>query len=199
MNDYDTQRAEIFWTKVNKNGPIPDQSNPHYKGLDQCWEWAAGKVTDGYGCFWFRKKQNNAQRVSWILINGNIPEKLYVLHRCDNRSCVNPSHLFLGTMLENIADRHSKGRSSYPKGDRKGHVTHPESVLRGDNHPSRLKPWTRPRGSAHGISKLKEEDVIQMRLAYETGKETYNGLGRQYGVSGQTVKGIILRNFWKHV
>ena len=60
----------------------------------------------------FRGKQTGTHRVSWILTFGEIPDGLFVLHRCDNPPCLNPQHLFLGTHLENIADKISKGRQT---------------------------------------------------------------------------------------
>lgn len=199
MDPYDQSRAAEFFLKINKNGPLPDQSIKAYDGLDCCWEWMAGKEGQGYGCFWFRRKQDKSHRVSWILHQGEIPKGLYVLHKCDNRRCVNPDHLFLGSLRDNIADRHTKGRSNYAKGNRRGCITHPESVLRGDNHPSRLKPWTRPRGSAHGISKLTEDQVIEMRNLFAASPTTYASLSRQFGVSPIMIKHIIKRTYWKHV
>ena len=192
-------RAEVFWGRVDKNGPTPDQSVKAYQGLGQCWEWKAGIDGQGYGCFWVKPKQMKTHRVSWMLTFGQIQDDLYVLHRCDNRACVNPSHLFIGTCEDNIADRHGKGRSNSPKGDKQGHITHPESVLRGDQHPSRLKPWTRPRGSAHGISKLTEAEVIEMRSNHQNTGASYKSLARRYGVSDVMIKHIIKRTYWKHV
>jgi len=79
-------------------------------GNNPCWEWTAGKFTDGYGCFHFEGKEIGAHRVAWMLHNGPIPEDRMVCHTCDNPGCVNPSHLFLGTATDNNHDRDRKGR-----------------------------------------------------------------------------------------
>ena len=86
---------ERFWSKVLFG--------------DGCWEWTAGKNNYGYGRLSIEDKMQGAHRVSWMLTHGEMPE-LYVLHHCDNRSCVRPDHLFLGTQTDNMRDRDAKGR-----------------------------------------------------------------------------------------
>jgi hypothetical protein len=74
-----------------------------------CHEWQSTIRRDGYGSFWFAKRQALAHRVAYVLLVGD-PGELRVLHRCDNRRCVNPDHLFLGTDRDNVRDMVSKGR-----------------------------------------------------------------------------------------
>mgnify|MGYP006340060977 FL=1 len=88
----------LFWNRLQKAGP------------DDCWNWLAG-TTSGYGMTRYKGRHQGSHRVSWVLAHGPIPPAKCVLHRCDNRKCVNPKHLFLGTKGDNNYDRSSKGRS----------------------------------------------------------------------------------------
>ena len=87
-----------FWSKVD------------IKGEKECWEWNSTLNIYGYGIFIVRKRTIGSHRMSYILTYGEIPEGMCILHRCDNRSCVNPKHLFLGTYQDNTNDMVKKGR-----------------------------------------------------------------------------------------
>jgi hypothetical protein len=76
-----------------------------------CWIWLKCKRADGYGSIGINKTTVLAHRASWTAFRGEIPDGLYVLHHCDNRICVNPEHLFIGTHTDNMIDRDTKGRN----------------------------------------------------------------------------------------
>ena len=75
-----------------------------------CQEWQSTLHRDGYGKFWYKGKQMPTHRMSYMLFVGEVPEKAWVLHKCDNRKCVNPQHLFIGSRVDNIKDMDSKKR-----------------------------------------------------------------------------------------
>ena len=83
-----------------------------------CWEWTASQNPDGYGQFKLNGRREKAHRVAHVLYIGEIPKGMCVLHRCDNPSCVNPEHLFLGTHADNVKDKVAKGRAA--KGEKNG-------------------------------------------------------------------------------
>lgn len=105
-----------------------------------CWEWQAWKDPKGYGYFFFNGKKTRAHRASFAIHRGVIPEDLIVMHSCDNPSCVNPEHLFVGTYSDNANDMHSKGRGNTPHGER------------------------------HSQSKLKRKDIPKIRCMSNEGK-----------------------------
>lgn len=82
-----------------------------------CWEWT-GACTRGYGAIRVAGRQEKAHRVAYEHLVGRIPAGQSVLHRCDNRRCINPDHLFLGTALDNMRDREAKGRANRVHGER---------------------------------------------------------------------------------
>lgn len=87
---------ERFWSRVERG--------------DGCWNFPSSDHGKGYRRFSVGQQSHYAHRIAWALIDGAIPDDLGVLHHCDNRACVRPDHLFLGTNLDNIEDKVRKGR-----------------------------------------------------------------------------------------
>ena len=88
--------AERFWDCVHKT--------------EGCWTWRRSRSVQGYGAFFMHGRYWVASRASWVISYGPIPNGLWVLHKCDNPSCVRPDHLFLGNQFDNMRDCAAKGR-----------------------------------------------------------------------------------------
>lgn len=130
-----------------------------------CWDWTASK-SKGYGQIMVGEKPQRAHRVSFEIFRGEVPDDLHVCHRCDNRACINPEHLFLGTNADNTADKVAKGRQH------------------------------RLRGTAHGMAKLTEADVLTIRSATHA---TDPELAARYGVGPEAISAVRHRRNWKHI
>ena len=135
-----------------------------------CLIWTGAAMPKGYGVFWLDGKHVGAHRAAWEMEKGPIPDGLHVLHHCDNPSCVNTNHLFLGTGADNTADMLSKGRA---KGNHKCI------------------------GDKNNRTKLKAEDipVIRKRLEVDIAKD----IAADYGVEASTINAIRRKETWRHV
>jgi hypothetical protein len=140
------------------------------KVKSKCILWPYGKNKAGYGILRVKNKFYLAHRWAWEQENEKIPNNLCVLHKCDVRACINIKHLFLGTRADNNQDKENKGRSV---------------VLR---------------GISHGISKLTEKDVRNIRKLYKSEEKiSQKKIGEMYGVTDVTISYILSRKLWKHL
>lgn len=155
LNEKQIQR---FWRGVDK------------RGEDECWEWSRCKNAGGYGIIEVNKKVLRANRVSWVIENGEIPNGLIVCHKCDNPSCCNPSHLFLGTHFDNAMDRTAKGRG-----------------------PSNF-------GNKNPRAKLNEHSVMLIKLLYRKEKDfNATALSKMFCCKASSIYDIVLGRNWKHI
>lgn len=155
------QREASFWSRVDKSG-----------GPTACWIWK-GAVTSkwGYGCFQTGgNRVLGAHKVAWVYTNGD-PGKLCVLHRCDNRVCVNPAHLFLGTKKDNMVDAVAKDR--HARGERSRRNTLTEAQV--------IELRTLYAGSGQG----RPSNALE--------------LAEKYGVGKGTIANAALGRTWKHL
>lgn len=159
-----------FWSRVDKSA-----------GPDACWPWTAGKRPTGYGTAYIggagrnaTKKMDGAHRIAYRYATGVEPGENVVCHSCDNPSCCNPAHLWLGTQKQNMADAKAKGRASRP----------PVTDWKG----------RRERG-VHHWQRLTQEQAEEIRRRALAG-ENQRLLGEEFGINSRTVSKIKLGQRW---
>ena len=138
--------------------------------VNECWNWEGAKDGGGYGTFVSPViEESKSHRISWAIVNGEIPDGFWVLHKCDNSSCINPYHLFLGTHRDNMWDKVKKERQS------------------------------RMMGARNGRSLLTEKEVREIRDLYALGNFSYRKLAFRFGISQTQMARIIKRESWSWV
>jgi hypothetical protein len=147
-----------FWSKVN------------FKGNKGCWEWTASLDGKGYGQISINGKTKRAHHIAWELTVGKIPKGKFICHHCDNKKCVNPNHLFLGTPLSNIQDMDKKGRRI-------------NSPLCGEKH---------------GRSKLKNLDVQEIKNLMKIGIKQRK-IAEMFNIGVGTINHIAKGRQWKSI
>ena len=157
-----------FWSRVDMSG-----------GADACWLWLGARTHNGYGFFKLMRPERmvRAHRWAYEQFVGPIADGLLVCHNCDNRLCVNPAHMFVGTQKENIADMMSKGRGP----DRSGNAVHITRI--GTDNPN---------------AKLDEDAVRNIRSESANG-QSLRALARAFGVSVPVISDVVHRRTWRHV
>lgn len=155
---------ERFWMRVNKEGPIP----PHNKKVGRCWVWT-GTILGRYGITRHNYQCYLVHRKSWEMVNGPVPEGLFVLHRCDNTLCVRPSHLFVGDTKDNMQDRDSKGRQA--RGETNGN---------------------------HKLTETEVKEIIKT-CRPGSSKAGFAAMGRKFNVYWKTVSRIVNGRRWRHI
>ena len=149
---------------------------------ETCWWWTGGIDKDGYGDFGWSTEEGSigAHRASYRLFKGEIPAGLGVLHTCDNRACVNPDHLFLGTGRDNIDDMMAKNRQLKGENANSSKLTDEQAkeILR-----RYIPPQTkgRPPGCTEELP------------------NSTRALAKEFGVTRRVIQNIVQRKMWKHL
>lgn len=172
--------------RSNVKQPLSERFKKHVGkaelGGSGCLNWMGSRTKKGYGRLKLDGRSVEAHRVAWLIRHGVLPA-LCVLHRCDNPSCVNPDHLFLGTRKENVQDMDGKGRRRPATGDVHGTKTKPKSISRGEKN---------------GRARLAASDVEEIRSRVASG-ETVADLAREKSVSEGALRHIVKGRHWQHV
>jgi len=142
---------------------------------EECWRWMGAHHSHGYGQMRFAARTHYAHRLSLWLATGKKPTR-HVLHACDNPECVNPHHLREGTPADNLIDAFIRGRKT----------------------PSALPVHVQPRGQRHGIAKLRDDQIPDIRRARAAG-ESASSIAARFKMSTGAIRCIVRRASWSHI
>lgn len=141
-----------------------------------CLEFTGYIQSNGYGKAVINRKHDYVHRHAYRLLKGEIHDGADVCHKCDNRKCINPAHLFIGSRLENMRDAQVKGR-----------------ISSGERHSK-----TVPKGEDHYLAKLTEAKVRVIREV--SGKVVSNKeLAEMFGVDDSLIRLVVRRKIWGHI
>ena len=136
-----------------------------------CWNWPGAKQGGGYGVIVRDGHVLKVHRLAYEAFNGVFPDSLQVCHHCDNPTCCNPSHLFVGTHQDNMRDRDMKGRC----------------------FPIKIR-----RGTEHHASSFTDDDIAQIRSSWRNGS-SMRRIARQFQVTHEAIRKIVRRESWFHL
>ena len=159
MNKYDPKFCWIKATKEEIKDHIKLIIDSNLKKTEWCWEWIGYKDKDGYGRMKFFKKFVHSTKMMWYLIYDAIPENVCVCHKCDNPSCMNPDHLFLGSVRENTLDAFGKGRRQGRKGSENNFVKLKEDEVKEIKKMLKDKISQKKIGELFGVSRGAISDI----------------------------------------
>lgn len=155
------------------NRPPMDRFMEKVEKTESCWIWKGAKGPDGnYGGFLYEGKSRRVNIVSYLMFKGPYPEGMEICHTCDNKQCVNPDHLFVGTRSDNMKDMGNKGR-----------------------HPWQLRPELVRKGEDNPGAKLAENDVLLIVSRFKNG-ESVASIARDYPVNREAISKIVRGQNW---
>jgi hypothetical protein len=157
---------------------------------ESCWPWPGKPNGQGYGRACHQRKVAAAHRIAWIVAKGPLKQGECVLHKCDNRKCVNPAHLFIGDRGDNARDMAAKGRQFLQQ--------HPHRALRRHDHPLNRNPELAARGERCARAVLTEVEVLEIRARRAAG-EGLKELAKEFDTSRNNVHSIARGQTWAHV
>lgn len=173
--NFTPERIANFWAKVGTT------DSP-----DGCREWQGAKTTSGYGAFQMGVGNTvRAHRIAYVLHFGVFNDDLVVCHKCDNRSCVNPLHLFLGTDADNAADRKNKGRSARQYGGKNGQSKLTDSIVVSIYQDPRTN---RDIAAEYGVASSLVSQIRHRKVWGETTKHLPTQLKRKSGSGSSAVR-----------